>query len=1227
MRVDGAARVGILPMPSLSFEDVEVGDLGGKPMMTIDRFAVTIELMPLLRGEVRVVSMRLEEPRVWVTVNDDGVIGWQARSEASEALDPEKVVLEKFEIVNGRVEYFDQSAESEFSLKEINGIIEARSLLGPWRAEGSYVENGAAVPFKIATGRRLDNGSIRVKTDIKPPGLPVEITADGIIGADANGLFYDGTYNVAGIEPDSTSPDDPDPSSTGDVSGWRSEGKFNLTRERLEITDAVLSEGPLDRPLSVEGALTVDFGSEPQFNAKVSARQVDLDRSLGKGPGEPVEIAMATRSLVNRLADAYPPPIPGIVSFTGEGIVAGGAVIKRVSFRARPSRGGWELEAFNASLPGQATLTINGDLETKDKVSFAGDFNLEVDQPTIFATWWRGGRGDGSGRLLSPFKISGLVAAAPGQFTIENIDAFLGDAAISGRIAWDAADERQHRRMIETHLVADSVDGTQLKALAELVAGEDLVNSSRLADSFDIKLAIEMLQFEDASMRDVAVNVSFADGSLIVNEFNIGDLGGARLDITEGRIDDIHDRPRGRLEAQLDADTLVGLTQLAVRVLPDHAITKWLTGAAPSLMPAFLTASIVARPQDDDTKFYIRIGGDAAQTKLSASFDIIGELANWRKAETEAEISLVSSDVAELSRQAGILASDADMSGSADLLITAKGAPSDGMATEIKGNFAGVGVRSNGRLTIVSDLPPAFEGSLNAQSDDIEPLTQLLGLGIPGAASGNSARIAGRIESLGQAGELKLQKSEVAGHSLGGTLSLRLTDENMWRIDGDLRIDAVDFGWITALGFGSALEPIGETATAWSRESFDEPGIGRIAGRLAIRTAALKIAEGFDANSASLTLDLKPNQIIVEITGGDIVGGAISGEVSIHNVAGNVRISGRVDLQDAELEPFVWQRAGRAVASGLLDFSAGFDAAGTSPADLVSSLAGTGRIAIRGGEIRHVNPLAVKSVIRDSDLDKEFSDAELVDAIREQIDAGALGFENAEGAFLISSGAIHMNSFAVDSGTTRAAGGVMIDLTKFAIDSDWMVTFDPGDEKATGVLPQIGIDFRGPLNSPVRTYDVSRLASYLSFRQGERLLEILAQAEADRLENERLSRELRKLREDADRRLREEARAIAAQTEAEDEAGEDIRRVRKESLRAALSITSTAASRAANAAEKVTGGLSPVVPVPDGSELPPLSEFGRPPSVVPIWPAEPHVLTPLDTQLEPPMRLTPLPVQ
>ena len=171
VHVTGTAKATVLPSPSLTFTDVQVGDTEGQPMMTVERFEVTIELMPLLQGQIHVISMRLQKPHLRVAVDDAGRVDWQIRSEASKALDPEKVALDNVEIVDGTASYIDARSGISRDLDNINAQIQATSLIGPWRIDnGGFrdVTSDTWINFRVASGRRLPDGTIRLKTDIGP---------------------------------------------------------------------------------------------------------------------------------------------------------------------------------------------------------------------------------------------------------------------------------------------------------------------------------------------------------------------------------------------------------------------------------------------------------------------------------------------------------------------------------------------------------------------------------------------------------------------------------------------------------------------------------------------------------------------------------------------------------------------------------------------------------------------------------------------------------------------------------------------------------------------------------------------------------------------------------------------------------------------------------------------------------------------------------------------------
>lgn len=1121
VRVVGSAKASILPSPSLTFTNVEVGDTEGQPMMTVERFAVTIELMPLLQGEISVISMKLEKPVVRVSVDDTGQVDWFLRSAASRDLNPDSVVLSGVEITDGTLIYTDAGAGSTVALGDIRASVEARSLAGPWRIEGSYSEEGIPVQFTIATGRRLDGGSLRVKFDATPGHWPVAISTDGVIERTDNGPAYSGTYNATQIVV-------AEDGRAGDAAGWRSEGSFALTRDRLVVDKAVLSEGPPDRPSSLAGSMTVELGQDARFDATVQARQLDLDRSLGEGPSEPVEVGAAAESFVEWLAGIPVPPIPGRVRFNVPGIVVGGNVIRDVRFAAMPEDRGWQIEGLQARLPGQATFQADGRLSTGERVGFGGVVRLAVGQPATFASWWRGRSQDGAGRLLAPFDLSGRATVSLGGVAVEGMTTRIGNATITGGFSWAGETADAPGRKLRTDLQADRLDFGQIRALAELLGGRDLSDATALADSYTIKLSAGDLAIEDVAMRDVSIDAAFVDGGLTVSGIEVGDIGGASLKVTRGQIDDILTEPLGRMEAQLTAGTLTGLARVIDRIAPDTPFSRWFNQAAPSLSPASIGITIDSVMEDGEPNSRLDIKGSADATNFDASIELTGAPAVWRRGEARFTGSLSSYDAVGVARQLGLEPTDVSVGG-ARVSVSAAGVPNQGLETTLTGSFGGLTAESAGQLILPADLPGTYAGTFSVATDDLDPLIRMVGLSIPGAALGTPVRLAGDISGLGPAASLSWTNGEIAGRQVSGTVRVSEgADGGVTLDEGALQVDAVDAGWVASLGLGFAPLPTDNPDEPWSKTPFSEPVFGRLDAKLDIATEQLTVGNTLQVTNANLTLAVSPNRVDFDVMSGETSGGAVVGGFSIRNVGGNASVAGRLSMVGASLDSLIWQRAGRAVATGTVDISADFEATGRSPTGLISSLTGGGTLAVHDGEARYVNPRAANLVIRASDRGQQFDEEQLRDLFASYIDGGSLSFTETEAAFSIAAGTVRFQNMRVKADAAAASGSAAIDLNTMEIDSDWTLTLDAGDVDSDALPPQVGIVFRGPLSGPSRIFDVLQFNSYLNIRQEERIQQILILEEEARLEKDRLIRLRRKLREDVERVEREKEAARQA---------------------------------------------------------------------------------------------------
>lgn len=1127
VHVEGNAHATILPSPSLTFTKVEVDDENGRRMMDVARFNVVIELMPLLQGKIQVVSMTLDKPVINVAVDAAGNTPWLTRAKLHEPFDPDKVALDNVTIRDGAINYSNAQTGVSRTIDGIAANASTISLSGPWHVDGFYRDDGKQADFRIATGRVLGDGTIRIKADVNPVRWPVTVDIDGPVGIDpVKGLTWRGTYDVSQVVATNDKADNGD--AGNGPTGWRSQGAFTLTSDRLEINKAVLSNGPADRPLSVAGTLSLDFGRSPSFAATAEARQIDVDRTLGKGPGHPIDVSAAADSFVGWLRRLPVPAMPGSIRFNVPAIVVGGRIVENVAFTAAPADGGWRIASLTARLPGQATLTASGLLNTRRKFGFDGQAHLAVDQPSTFATWWRGGNEGGGGRLLAPFDLSGHAQIGPNLISFDRATARIDNATITGHFDWgEVADS--HRRELSAVLDAKGlIDFVQLKALAELLVGHNLTNTGTLADDYRIQVKADALAYQDLTVKGIEVNAVYSKDALTVTALQVADIGGAKIDRTYGKIENLSGDPRGNLVTTLDAPTLNGLARLADRFLPASGFTRWLDAAAPALGEAVVTAKITAPLPDGSSGFAFTIdNGVAASTAFNVSASFAGGFAHWRTKPADITATLDSPDSAGLLRQFGLdaLAPDKDSGGHIEVLQS-KGIPADGLDTVVAVDLAGTVTNINGKLKIGADLAPSFDGSIGVSADRIAPIVAMAGLDVPLAEKGTKLSLDGHLTASGSGLALAWKDATFGPAIVGGDVTLASDGSGGWRIGGSLVTDRADLGWISALSLGFAPQPTGDPAEPWSHLPFSAPGYGLVSGKLQV--AADRLAVGnLDVTGTAFTLALQPQHIDVDLTKGQLNGGTVTGGVSIDNVGGNVTLSGRFDLKGAALQSFVWRRDGRSVATGTLDLSANFQSTGRSPAGLVSTMTGGGVLSVSDGLARYINPGTVRQIVRASDLGQQYSEDALRADFRDRIDADNLAFKGASSPFAIVAGAVRLKSLMVKTAGLAATGNAVIDFNTMTLDSDWNLAFDPVDDKVKGDAPEAGIVFHGPIAAPSRTIDVLPLAAYLNEREAARMNEIIALDAATRAEKQRLSRLVDKITAD-DAQRAEDARIAAA---------------------------------------------------------------------------------------------------
>lgn len=1128
VHVDGTASARLLPMPSLIFTNVRVGGSADQPMLRVARFSARIELIPLITGDVRVADMQIERPELAITVDDDGRVDWLQRSDASKSLDPDAVTLQHVDVRDGKVSYLDTRSGRVLALDEINAGVDARSLLGPWKVEGTLALDGRSATVRLATGRREDDGSVRVKLDVVPQDVPVTASAEGMLGLDAKGLAWTGTFGLAEVVATREGEDKPQP-------GWRATGGFELRPELLRLPELTLANGPEDRPFSLTGAATIALGTDMRFDAVLKSRQVDLDRSIGKGPSEPVDVNAAGGALVTALAGLPRPPIPGRIGFDVPGIVVGGSVVQNLQFDAATDGKGWRIGELAADLPGRTRLRADGIVETAPKVRFTGGVRVASEQPSIFAAWWRGGPA-GTRLPLQPFDMSGQLDIAPEEIRITGMTARMEDSNVRGGLDWQR--DGESRRHLAVDLKADRFDYDQAASLAELFAGRSVTQNGGLADSFKVKIAAGTFVVGDTVLADVSADGSYADGLLTASRFSVGDLAGASIQAS-GKLADLGTTPSGQVSATVNATDMRGVADVAARLLPGSAFAAWLDAAAPALNDTKLQAVVNAEAVDAETNANITLNGTAGGSAVDVALGLKGSPAAWHDGSVKLSAAIENPDAGVALRQLGFAAKPVTDPGRLRLTVEGGGSLSAGVPLSIKGDIAGIAYDAGGTLAVDEDERPRFKGNLALSGIDLVPLASLAIGPVPGLAGPVPLDLRTTLDLSPAQAAFRFEKAALGAAKGDGALTVSRAGTR-WSLDGDLALDSVDLGFATGLGFGIAPEA---GKDGWSDAPFAGAILRGFDAAVDIRAATLDVADGLAVANAVLSTRLAGERLDLALQAGDFAGGSATGALSIVNRDGDAAVSGQLATKGtvlAELLPGA--KGDKPPLAGTLDLSGQFEGGGRSLAGVVATLSGGGSLHIGPGSIRAVDPNAFGATVAAAENGRELDEAALGKVFAGFLDAGPLAFNRVDGAFSIVAGTLRAPNLDIAADAVRVAGGVTIDLGQGTLASQWTLTANAGAETTTGAFPQVGLAFNGPLAAPRRTVNVSPLSNFLQLRAFQREVRRIEKLQAEILEKEKLGRLVRAAR-DEDRRKAEAAEraaeAAAAKAEAERKAAEE----------------------------------------------------------------------------------------
>ncbi|MEQ5776812.1 AsmA family protein [Thalassospira sp. NFXS8] len=501
LELRGDLSLSLLPFPALSVEDAVLGNVDGatdKNMVTVKEVEVSVALMPLLTGNIRVTQVRLIDPVVSIETFADGTSNLVFDPKNAEGHGPEagtinspkdqnaptggdagsdtapakntgesslasSVRVDSLSIENATIIY--RAPGTEEKIEGLTLSVEADSLNGPATGEGYVFYRGIPMTFKLNLGEISQNKpfpvSVRLGIDEVDGGIDVggqvDLSGDAPdFNGEINGKFDDlrkAAQRIAGDDADI-----PDIAAKEfDLSG-----KLAANAKAVTVNDLAVRFG------ETRGSGALSVATDPKMKADLALRfnQLDLDAiiALANASGghkdasadsastpekaaadvpdatKPNGQSIPAQGRKNGVADAgtaplIPADLTGSIDLEVESLIYNQTPIHNARINAGIANSKITLNEVSAGLPGGTDLQVFGSISgAKPQVS--ADLRYEIASENIRAVMrWLGVDVDGvRADRLRRFSLTGGLKGTPDQININNVDMRLDDTAVRGAI-------------------------------------------------------------------------------------------------------------------------------------------------------------------------------------------------------------------------------------------------------------------------------------------------------------------------------------------------------------------------------------------------------------------------------------------------------------------------------------------------------------------------------------------------------------------------------------------------------------------------------------------------------------------------------------------------------------------------------------------------------------------------------------------------------------------------
>ena len=474
LAIDGDISIAFFPAPALVVQDVRLSNLDGATspdMARLKSLEVRVALGPILSGEVQVESVRLIEPVLHLERLADGRVNWEfAPSEEKpadeepkeESGDGEKseagglapdVRLDNFLVEDARIIFRDRVSGHREEILIHQARLGAGSLQGPFDSSGAMMVRGTPLSFDVSVGKPIEDRTAPLSVSVRSEAGDTALSLAGALIGLHEKPRLKGTVKATGknlaqllavVQ------------GGGALPGFLGqefalEGALLASSETVDVKDLVVRLADVQGT----GAIQAEMGEAASVDASLEIAHVDLDKWLAMKPLEtaaPSPVMVTSRGNKATVALAPPPSetekedadagfslptgIEAAVDVTVKALTLNGGAIKEVRANAALTAGEIILNQFSAQFPGGADLAVFGFVSEADgKPAFDGKIEAQAGDFRKLLSWGGVDADAIPGDRLRKVSLAGRVVANPETVQVADVDVRFDSSRLQGGVS------------------------------------------------------------------------------------------------------------------------------------------------------------------------------------------------------------------------------------------------------------------------------------------------------------------------------------------------------------------------------------------------------------------------------------------------------------------------------------------------------------------------------------------------------------------------------------------------------------------------------------------------------------------------------------------------------------------------------------------------------------------------------------------------------------------------